>query len=154
MFEIKTFTKERVSELKKLKLESELEAGWSPPQEYLEEWVKAIYGIHLQDFNLVKIALINEKVIGYCISVKKLHNYNGVVMDVTWESAYIWDLFVTKECRNMGIGTALLNDAIAYLKSIGAGKVCLLVNHWNDRAKKFFEKFGFNLLGYFIAKSV
>ena len=95
---------------------------------------------------------MDEKIVGYCISVKRLHNYEGVVMDVTWNSAYIWDLFVIKQCRNMGIGTALLNDAIAYLKSIGVDKVGLLVNYWNENAKKLFEKSGFKLWSHFLIK--
>jgi ribosomal protein S18 acetylase RimI-like enzyme len=152
MFKIKSFAREQVSELEKLQKMCELEMGWDPPQEYLEEWVKAVLGIYHQDSNLVKIAIMDEKIVGYCISVKRLHNYEGVVMDVTWNSAYIWDLFVLKQCRNMGIGTALLNDAIAYLESIGVDKVGLLVNYWNENAKKLFEKLGFKLWSHFLVK--
>ncbi len=50
-------------------------------------------------------------------------------MDVTWYSAYIWDLFVVKEYRNMGKGTAIINNATVYLKSMGVDKVVLLVNY-------------------------
>ena len=152
MFKIKLFTREQVSELEKLQKICEIEMGWDPPKEYLEEWVKAVLGIYHQDPNLVKIAVMDEKIVGYCISVKRLHNYEGVVMDVAWNSAYIWDLFVLKQCRNMGIGTALLNDAIAYLKSIGVDKVGLLVNYWNENAKKLFEKSGFKLWSHFLVK--
>ena len=126
MFKIKSFTREKVSELEKLKKMCEIEMGWDTPQEYLEEWGKAVLGIHDQDPNLVKIAVMDEKIVGYCISVKRLHNYEGVVMDVTWNSAYIWDLFVLKQCRKIGIGTALLNDAVVYLESIGIDKVGLV----------------------------
>jgi len=73
-------------------------------------------------------------------------------MDVTWKSAYIWDLFVLKEYRNMGIGTALLNDAVAYLKSIGTDRVGLLVNYWNENVKKLLEKLGFKLWSHFLVK--
>jgi ribosomal protein S18 acetylase RimI-like enzyme len=73
-------------------------------------------------------------------------------MDVTWNSAYIWDLFVLKEYRNMGIGTALLDDAIAYFKSIVVDKMGLLVNYWNENAKELFEKLGFKLLNYYLVK--
>lgn len=152
MFKIKSFTREQVSELEKLQKICEIEMSWDPPQEYLEEWIKAVLGIYHQDPNLVKIAAIDEKIVGYCISVKRLHNYEGVVMDVTWNSAYIWDLFVLQQCRSMGIGTALLNDAIAYLKSIGVDKVGLLVNYRNENAKKLFEKLGFKLLSHFLVK--
>jgi len=152
MFKIELFMIEQISELEDLKRLCETEMGWDPPQEYLDEWVKVVRGICHQDPNLVKIALIEEKIVGYCISVKKLHNYDGVVMDVTWKSAYIWDLFVLKEYRNMGIGTALLNDSIAYLKSTGAEKVGPLVNYWNEGARKLFEKLGFKLWSHFLVK--
>jgi hypothetical protein len=39
----------------------------------------------------MKIAVMDKKIVGYCISVKRLHNYEGVVIDVTWNSAYIWE---------------------------------------------------------------
>ena len=152
MFEIKSFTKEQASELEKLQKICEIEMGWDPPDEYLEEWVKAVLGIYEQDANLVKIAVMDKKIVGYCISVKRLHNYEGVVMDVTWKSAYIWDLFVLQSCRNMGIGAALLNDAFTYLKSIGCDKVGLLVNYWNENAKKLFEKLGFKLWSHYLVK--
>ncbi|MGQ9530594.1 MAG: GNAT family N-acetyltransferase [Candidatus Bathycorpusculaceae bacterium] len=132
--------------MRKLKKLCDTESGWTPPEEYLEEWIKAVLSIYNHDVNLVKVALDGEKVIGYCISVKRLHNYDGVVMDITWNLAYIWDLFVLKEYHNMGIGTALLNDAIAYLKSTGVDKVGFLVNYWNENAKRLFEKMGFKTL--------
>jgi ribosomal protein S18 acetylase RimI-like enzyme len=152
MFKIKSLTKEQIPKLKELQKLCEIESGWNPPEEYLEEWIKAVIGIYNQDVNLVKVALDGKEVIGYCISVKRLHNYDGVVMDITWKSAYIWDLFVLKEYRNMGVGTALLNDTIAYLKSTGVEKVGLLVNYWNEDAKRLFEKLGFKLWSHFLLK--
>lgn len=91
------FTEEQIQELKTLKKLCETELGWEPTQEYLDEWVKAVLGISRQDKNLVKTACINGKIVGYCVSVKKLHNHEGVVMDITWKTAYIWDLYVAKE---------------------------------------------------------
>jgi len=154
VFKTSFFAIEHVSELENLKKLCEIETGWDPPQEYLNEWVKTMLGIHHQDPKLVKVASVDQKIVGYCIAVKKLHNYEGVVMDVTWKSAYIWDLFVLKKYRNMGIGTALINDAIAYLKSIGVNKVGLSVNYWNENARKLFEKLGFKLWSYFLVKRV
>lgn len=107
---------------------------------------------YTQDPNLVKIAAVDDKIVGYCVSVKTSHNYEGVVMDITWKSAYIWDLFVLKEYRNAGIGTALLNRAFEYLKSIGVDKVGLLVNYWNENAKLLFEKLGFKRWSCFLVK--
>jgi ribosomal protein S18 acetylase RimI-like enzyme len=152
MFKIEPFTEEQISKLKELKQLCEMESGWNPPQKYLEEWIKVVLGVHNHGPRLVSVALIDNKVIGYCISIKRLHNYEGVVMDITWNSAYIWDLFVHKEHRNKGIGTELINDAIAYLKSIGVDKVGVLVNYWNENAKKLFENLGFKLWSHFLVR--
>jgi ribosomal protein S18 acetylase RimI-like enzyme len=152
MLEIAPFKKRQISELKELKRLCEIETGWSPPQEYLDEWVKVVLGINNQDPYLVKVALVGQKIVGYCIAVKRLHSYDGVVLDITWNSAYIWDLFVLKEHRNKGVGTALISDAIAYLKSIGIDKVGVLVNYWNDHAKRLFKKLGFKLWSHFLVK--
>jgi ribosomal protein S18 acetylase RimI-like enzyme len=152
MFKIESFAEKYVPELKRLKELCEIEMGWDPPQEYLEEWVNVVLGIHRQDSNLAKVAVVDRKIAGYCIFVKKLHNYEGVVMDITWKSAYIWDLFVLKDYRSMGIGTALINDTVDYLKSIGVEKVGLLVNYWNEEAKRLFEKLGFKLWSHFLVK--
>jgi len=154
MFKIESIKEKQIPGLKELEQLCDIESGWTPPQEYLEEWVKVVLGVYNQDRRLVRAALVDEKVVGYCISVKKLHNYDGVVMDVTWKSAYIWDLFVLKEYRNKGIGTALISDAMAYLKSIGFDKVGLLVNCWNESARKLLEQLGFELCSNFVVKKL
>jgi ribosomal protein S18 acetylase RimI-like enzyme len=154
MYEIRPFMPQLDLELRGLKKLCEEEMGWEAPQEYLEEWMKAVVGVHNQDPNLAKVAVAGGGIIGYCISVKRLHNYDGVVMDVTWRSAYIWDLFVLKEYRNRGVGTALLNDAFAYLKSIGVSKAGLLVNYWNESARRLFEKMGFREWSHFLVKNL
>jgi ribosomal protein S18 acetylase RimI-like enzyme len=154
MFKIVPFAAEHISKLTALQSLCETEIGWNPPQEYLEEWTKAVIGIHRQDHNLIKVAFDDNNIVGYCISVKKLHDYEGVVMDITWKTAYIWDLFVCKEYRNRGIGTALLQDAFTYLKSIGFDKVGLLVNCGNEDARKLYEKQGFKLYSQFFLKSL
>jgi ribosomal protein S18 acetylase RimI-like enzyme len=154
MIEVKVcnFSQNQITDLREMHKLCEQELGWEPPQEYLDEWVKTVLGISRHDPNLVKTALVNNKIVGYCISVKRLHNYEGVVMDVTWKTAYIWDLYVIKEYRNMGVGTTLLENTMVYLKSIGVEKVGLLVNYWNENAKKLFEKIGFRLWSYFMVK--
>ena len=152
MFEIRSFSREQGSELEKLKVLCETEMGWNPPVEYVEEWIKTVIGLHVQDPNLAKVAVVDGKIAGYCLSVKKLHNYEGVVIDITWKSGYIWDLFVLKEYRNRGIGSSLLDDACDYLKSVGADKVGLLVNYGNENAKRLFEKLGFRLWSHFLVK--
>jgi ribosomal protein S18 acetylase RimI-like enzyme len=138
--------------LKGLQRQFEIEMGWEPTQCYLDEWAETVLGLHQQDPNLVKIAFVEDAIVGYCIMVKKLYNHEGVVMDVAWKTTYIWDLFVAKEHRNKGIGTKLLDEAITYSKSIGCDKTGLLVSCQNERARKFYEKAGFTLHSYYLMK--
>jgi len=152
LFRVIPFSKEHMVALRGLQKQFEIEMGWDPPQNYLDEWVETVLGLHQQDPNLIKIAVIGDEVVGYCIMVKRLHNHEGVVMDVTWKTTYIWDLFVTDEHRNKGIGTKLLDEAITYSKSIGCDKTGLFVNIQNERAKKFYEKVGFTLYSYYLMK--
>ena len=152
MFRIECFPRERMVELRELQKQCDIEMGWDPPQSYLDEWDKTVLGLLRQDQSLIKVAFIDNKMVGYCILVKKLHNHEGVVMDVEWKSTYIWDLFVAKEHRNKGIGTELLNEAITYSRSIGCDKTGLLVNYKNETAKKMFEKAGFKLYSLYLLK--
>lgn len=153
-FAITNFQEELLSKLIDLKKICEKESGWEPPSGYIEEFSKVVLGICRKDANLVKVALVNDELVGYCISVKDLHSYEGVVFDVTWRSAYIWDIFVLKTHRRRGIGEALLNETITYLKSIGKDKVGLLVNYRNNIAKRFFEHRGFKPWSRFLIKNI
>jgi hypothetical protein len=72
-------TEEQILRLAELKRLCEIEAGWEPPQEYLDEWVKAALGLYRQGPNLVRIAIADEKIAGYCLSVRKLHNHEGAL---------------------------------------------------------------------------
>jgi len=149
---IECFPIERMADLRELQRQCDVEMCWDPPQSYLDEWEKTVLGLLQQDPNLIKAAFIDKKLVGYCILVRKLHNHEGLVMDIEWNSSYIWDLFVAKEHRNKGIGTKLLNEAITYSKSIGCDKTGLLVNYKNERAKNLFEKAGFKLYSHYLLK--
>lgn len=151
-FQIQTPNTTQIKELVSLKTLFERESGWDPPDEYLEEWIRAVTGIHRKDPNLLRIALVDEKIVGYCISVKRLHSYEGVVMDITWKNAYIWEVYIAKEYREKGIGKAMINETMDYLKSMGVEKVCLIVNLWNETASNFFKKMGFESWGHLLLK--
>ena len=128
--------------------------GWDPTKEYLEEFRKVVLGIHQRVPNIVKVAVIDDNLIGYCISNNQLHSYNGVVLDITLDSAYIWDMFIVHKYRSKGIGEKLLNETISYLKEIGKQRVFVIVNYWNEEGRKFFERNGFKLYGYFLNKEI
>ena len=49
--------------------------------------------------------------------------------------------------RSMGIGSGLLEAFIGWARERGAHKVELSLWPWNDRARRLYEKFGFELEG-------
>ncbi len=59
----------------------------------------------------------------------------------------IHELVVLPEKRNQGIGSALLKEALIYLKNKGHERIGLWVGKNNERAKAFYKKFGFKEVG-------
>jgi len=151
---IRPFNKEDLPRLVELRRMFEIELGWKPPNEYLEEFSKVVLGIYERDPNLIKVAEIDDDLIGYCIATDRLHSYEGVVLDITRDSAYIWDVFILNGYRRHGVGKRLLDEVILHLKRIGKRRVCLIINYWNEGGKKFFERNGFELWGYLLNKEI
>ncbi len=48
MFKIESLKERQVSELKELQRLCDIESGWTPPEEYLEEWFKVVLGVYNQ----------------------------------------------------------------------------------------------------------
>lgn len=59
---------------------------------------------------------------------------------------YYDDFSVSKNYRNKGIGTALINEAEKYSKSISFITTVLHVERGNTSARRFYENKGFNVL--------
>ena len=113
---IRNFERRDSGELRRLKTLFEQELQWSPPEIFIEEFLKVVAGISKKDSELVKLAVADGKVVGYCIAAKDLHSCEGVVLDITMDSAYIWDMYVLKDFRHKDIGERLLDNMIQYLK--------------------------------------
>jgi len=151
-FVVRDSEEEELAKLVNMKRISERELGWEPPEEYLEEFSKIVRGIRKRDKSLVKVAEADGELVGYCIAVKDLHSYDGVVLDITMDSAYLWELYVPKQLHRKGIGTKLLEETIQHLKSIGKTRCYLTENYWNEEGKAFWDKKGFTLRGYLLEK--
>jgi GNAT superfamily N-acetyltransferase len=143
---------EDLIKLVNMKRISEQELNWDPPEEYMEEFSKIVQGIRKKDKSLVKVAEANGELVGYCIAVKDLHSYDGVVLDITMDSAYLWELYVLKQHHRKGIGTKLLEETILHLKAIGKTRCYLTENNWNEEGKAFWDRKGFTLRGYLLEK--
>lgn len=151
-FVVRDSTEEDLAKLFNMKRISEQELGWEPPEAYLEEFSKIVQGIRKRDKSLIKVAEANGELVGYCIAVKDLHSYDGVVFDITMGSAYLWELYVPKRHHRKGIGTKLLEETILHLKAIGKTRCYLTENNWNGEGKAFWDRKGFTLRGYLLEK--
>jgi ribosomal protein S18 acetylase RimI-like enzyme len=75
---------------------------------------------------------ITGRYIGYCVS--------GVSADNTGE---IESLFVDREFRSAGIGTALVTRGLGWMDSLGVVRKRVSVGDGNESAWAFYRKFGF-----------
>ena len=68
------------------------------------------------------------------------------------ESIFILDFVVFEKFRSMGYGTAALTALEEYIAKSGAKQLKLRVAYKNKRALVLYEKLGFNITGYNMAK--
>ncbi len=60
--------------------------------------------------------------------------------------AFIGFFMVKKELQGQGLGTSLIREAEAYLRSVGKTAVRLAINKGNTQAERFWEKNGFAVI--------
>lgn len=81
------------------------------------------------------VAKLNNEIVGFC-GIK-------IVLD----SADIMNIVVKKDFRNLGIGTALLNEIITLCLSLNLSSITLEVRKDNEYAISLYKNFGFETLG-------
>ena len=81
------------------------------------------------------VAKLNNEIVGFC-GIK-------IVLD----SADIMNIVVKKDFRNLGIGTALLNEIITLCLSPNLSSITLEVRKDNEYAISLYKNFGFETLG-------
>lgn len=89
------------------------------------------------DYRL-RVAEIEDRVVGFAVSCLLP---NSPVYKTRW-IGYINDISVTAAHRGQGIGEALVDDAIWWLKRNGAESVEVYVARANDGAQKFWRRVG------------
>lgn len=72
---------------------------------------------------------------------EQLIGYIGTWLDLN--NASILNFYIKKEYENKGYGSKLLNYSITYLENLGANLISLEVRESNTKARKLYEKFGF-----------
>ena len=92
-----------------------------------------------EDGSIVLIAERQNRIIGYVYAaVEPLSS-----KDLSDECGFIHDLLVDDAARGSGIGEALLDRALEWLREQGMPRVVLGTAAQNDRAKRLFERRGF-----------
>lgn len=99
-------------------------------------WTENAFLNELQKpYAISRIALINNKLVGYACA-------NFVLNE-----AHILNLAIHPEFRRMKIGTALMHDMMNLLKKKGCRFIFLEVRTSSFGARKFYEYFGFKIVG-------
>lgn len=113
--------------------------------ELIEVWEKSVQATHdfLPDEEIEQLkSLILDKYFD-AVLIKCIKNIEGKIIGFSGVSNHkIEMLFVAPGAQGQGVGSALCQYAVAYQ---GVTKVD--VNEQNPRAREFYEKMGFNVVG-------
>ena len=120
-----------------LYLEDEL--GASREENYdLAPYQKAFKLIDTDSNQYLMVALQEEEMVGTChLTIMPSLTFKGTTR------MQIEAVRVFAKCRGQGIGELMIKEALSYGKKQGVGLIQLTTNKKRDRAKKFYEKLGF-----------
>lgn len=76
-----------------------------------------------------------NNIIGYVTFFIAYYTWSG-------KSLYMDDLYVCPQYRGLGLGTNLINQAIAFAKENECNKMRWQVSSWNEAAIKFYKSIG------------
>lgn len=92
-----------------------------------------------EDGVLVLVAERDGSVVGYAYAAIEPLSWK----ELRDECGFIHDLLVTEEARRTGVGEALLDRAIEWLREQGMPRVVLWTSPHNDKARRLFERRAF-----------
>lgn len=84
----------------------------------------------------ISVAIDEDKIIAF-LSIEVHHKDE--------EYIYLDDLSVTKQYRNKGIGTKLIQNAEAYAKDINIHEICFHVEKSNTAAFRLYQRLGYEI---------
>jgi len=82
---------------------------------------------------------VNNSVEGIALVYTRYSTWKGEVL-------HLEDLIVSEKCREMGLGTQLLDTVVMHGKKIGVKRISWEVLDWNEPAIKFYQKKGANVM--------
>jgi GNAT superfamily N-acetyltransferase len=88
---------------------------------------------------VVLVAEQQGRIVGYVYAAVEPHSWK----DLRDECGFIHDLLVADVARRTGVGEALLNAAIEWLREQGMPRVVLGTAAQNETARRLFERRGF-----------
>tara|TARA_B100000941_G_scaffold236786_1_gene179729 strand:+ start:1144 stop:1572 length:429 start_codon:yes stop_codon:yes gene_type:complete len=100
-------------------------------------WTRNQFIVSCQKFNKYLNYIYNDstKVIGYLIS------------EIILDEVHLYKIVVSEKKQNSKVGSKLLKFMIEECKKLNKIRVCLEVDAQNCNAIKFYEKFGFFIVG-------
>jgi ribosomal protein S18 acetylase RimI-like enzyme len=97
-------------------------------------------GTQLDDANsLVLVAAEGDTVVGYLYAAIEPRSWQ-MLLD---EAGAVHDVMVSEGARGRGVATALLDEALAWMRGRGVARVVLHTAEQNDTAQRLFTKRGF-----------
>lgn len=110
------------------------------PGEGVESGYARFLASQLQDDeSIVLVAERDDVIVGYAYAAIEPLSWK----DLRDECGFIHDLLVTDDARRTGVGEALLNGAIEWLRERKMPRVVLGTAAQNDNARRLFERRGF-----------
>ena len=80
------------------------------------------------------VAEINGSVVGFALSYIRYSTWKGKMV-------YLEDIFVEPAYRSAGLGSQLLEQILAFAKSLGIAYLSFQVLDWNTEAIRFYKRF-------------
>lgn len=118
------------------------------PPEDLASYLAASYGAAIQAAEIAdastryRLALSDGRIVGYC-------KMGEVKMDVARaeRGRELHRLYVDADTKGSGVAQALMDDGLAWARGAGAEALYLSVWENNQRAQRFYRRYGFTEIG-------
>ena len=154
MFKICNATNKDIPQITDLKRCWYNEWDYSPPDNYYQVYEDTILGLLESNTESVKVAYVNNAVVGYAIGCSKLYNESGVCMDIVFDVGYIFEVYIKQEFRTKGIAKALLESLENHFKESGKKSIFGIIYVWNKEAQMLVESCGWKLSGQTYSKRI
>lgn len=103
--------------------------------------IPELYEIFADDARPVFVAEVDGKAAGYVFGIITETKNSTMLFDM--KTIHLEDVCIDENFRGMGIGGALMEYVTAWAKENGCDRMDLDVWEFNDGARRFYERYGF-----------